>query len=151
MRCLVSVLLFARSVSGFCQCSVDETVLGVHDGSLAVLSCFFFYAPCCIVAVSHDFFCVGELCHKLLDLMVVLQQFDGEVACGVFLSDVEFLLQVFLNTGYSVLYFVSVVDVYVSVFRVVALFSLVVLYDGAEEIVKSSSVSEHGRYDGHTE
>ena len=101
--------------------------------------------------MSHDFFCVGELCHKLLYLMVVLQQFDGEVSCGVFLSDVEFLLQVFLNAGYSVLYFVSVVDVYVSVFRVVALFSLVVLYDGAEEIVKSSSVSEYGWYDGHSE
>ena len=56
-----------------------------------------------------------------------------------------------LNFGDTVLQFVSVVDVNVSVQRLVALLSLVVLYHCAEQILHASARFEYRRHHRNTE
>ena len=133
------------------QCSVYEAVLGVHDGSFAVFASLFLHAPGGFVAVLHYLRGIGERFHQAFCLLVVLQQFYGKVACGVFLRCVGLLVQVFLNFGNAVFNLVSVVYVNVPVERCIALFVLAVLYDGLEQLPDAPSRCEDGRHHGHSQ
>ena len=62
VRGAIGVFLRARLETSLFQCTVDETVLRVHDGSLGVIACLFLYTGRGFVAGMGQFM---EVIHAL--------------------------------------------------------------------------------------
>ncbi len=150
MCSLIGVLLVTGLVFGLLQGSVDETVLGVHDGCLGVAAGLFLYAGRCLIALGGK---VAEVlyalltCHVLAQvvehLTIVLKELKREVAGRVVLGDMLVGLKVLLDVRDTVFNFVAVVDMQVA--RELA-GALVNLNYGAEEFLYTHTVFERCWY-----
>ena len=143
---LVRVLLVARGEARLFQRTVDEAVLGIHDGRLAVAARLLFHACGGGVAVPEDLGRVAQRCDELLHVLVVFEELDGEVAGGILLAQLGVFLQVLLHLPDAVLYLVSVVDVDVAEAGRLVLLALVDGDDLPEKLLHAASAGEHRRH-----
>ena len=151
----IGVFLRACLVSGLLQRTVDEAVLGVHDGRLRVAARLLLHAGIGHVAGQQQLLALGRLvllghvlAHVLQHMTVVLQQFDGQIARRIALADMLVGLQVLLNVADALLYLVAVVDVQMARGPLLA---LVDLDDSPEEILDAQARLERGGTHGHAE
>ena len=94
---LIGVLFLSPSESGLVQGTVYESVFGIHDGGFRVFVGLLLDAFRLVVADALDGVAVGQHGHHLFRLLVVLQQFDGEVSGGVFVADLLVVLQLLFD------------------------------------------------------
>ena len=155
MRRTIGVLLRACLVARLRQRTVDEAVLGIHDGRFRVVARFLLHTCRSLVAGVRQ---IVEILHALLSghvlaqivehLTVVLQQLQRQVSGGVVLRDMFVGLQVFLDVGDTVLYLVTIVDVQVS--RLFAR-AFIHLDHCLEEFLHALAALERGGNHRHTE
>ena len=152
---LICVVVIAHPVFGFFQGAMNEAILCIHDGSLGIFMHLLLNAFGSLVALLEDGFCIRQFLDILLYLLVVLQQFDAEISGGVTLAHVVICLKILLDVCYTVLYFMSMIDVDMSEQFAVgrlrqALRSLCMLikFDNSlEEVFNSASCLEHRGHD----
>ena len=142
----VGVGVVPSGVARLLQRAVDKTVLGIHDGSLAVIAGLLFHTCGSLVSVAQYLCRIGERADVVFGIGIAFEQFDGQIACGVAVSQILGLLQMILYLVYAVLYLVSVVDVQMTVVRIIALGTLVHGDDSAEEFVHTPAVGEDCRH-----
>ena len=130
---------------------MDETILGIHDGGLAIFLCLFLHTLGSLVASGKDFLCRVEMAHIFLGVLVILQEFDRQVSGGVALADAVICLQILLDMFDAMLYLMSVVDMDMTIVRSAIFLAFIEFDDGLEEFIYSSSIGEHSRNHGDSE
>ncbi len=114
----------AFCIARLLQSSVDETVFGIHDGRLGVFLSVVLYAFCLGIACVDYLLGIGQTGYHSLRLAVFLQQFYGEIACGILVSYLFVLLYLRLYCSDALLNELSVIHVYVSVHAVLWLWTM---------------------------
>ena len=71
------VFLQSLHISCFLECTMYQSIFGIHDRCFGVFACLSLNAVNLSVAHLKDTFAVGELSHQLIGLLIHLQQFDG--------------------------------------------------------------------------
>ncbi len=145
---LVSVRLVAHGESCLFQCSVDKSVFGVHDSRFAVFLHLLFYPYRLLVSQLYNLFAVWQRLHEVLGMGVHFEELDGEIASGIFISNLFVGLQEEFHSVDSFLDVLAVVDMDMAVGIV---FAFVYVDDGAEEVVYSLAGAEHRRHHRYAE
>ena len=142
----VGVGLRAGGEGCLLECAVDEPVLGVHDGRLAVGACLLEDSRCGGVACRRELAAVLAAVLALHvaedevgDVLVVLEELQGQVACGVAGCEVLVELEVVLYVAYAVLDLVAVGYVYVAGYGVAVVGHL---DDRSHEFIDSAAALE---------
>ena len=78
MRHAISILFRACLIARFCQRTIYKTILGVHDGCLRVVSCFFFHTRrslvasiCKIVKIVHTIL-TGHVFAQIVEYLTIM-------------------------------------------------------------------------------
>ena len=150
MRKLIGVLSISRGIAGFGKGAMYKAILGIHDCRFRIFLRFLLHTLGRLVAMFQNLISVGERPNQLLHLLVVLKQFDGQVARRVALAQSVLLLQVILYLGNAVLYLMTMLDVDVAEVGVGTLRSLIHLNHLMEEFLHTATRGEHRGLHGHT-
>ena len=111
---LIDVFLRTRIVACLLQGTVNETIFRIHDGGFAVLVEMLMYVFGGLVAQVQNLLAVGNLLDVVLNLLVVFEQFDGNVSGGESATDTFRLFQGVLHGFDSLFDVAAVVDVQMS-------------------------------------
>ncbi len=145
---LVGVGLVAHGESGLFQCSVDKSVFGIHDSRFAIFLHLLLNSYRLLVSQFDNLFAVRQRLHEVLGMGIHFEEFYGEIACGIFISNLFVGLKQQFYSVDAFFYVLAVVDMDMAVGVV---FAFVYIDDGAEELVYSLAGTEHRRHHRHAE
>ena len=155
MRGAISVFLCARTIFCLGQRTVDEAIFCIHDGCLTVHTCLLLDTGSSVVARrQHLLMILGTVLienvalHKVRDLLIVLQKFNGKVTGGEVCGQVLVSLEETLDMRDSIFYFMAIVNMDVTRLRMTPLKNL---DDGMKQLFDTRSVLEGGRHERHAE
>ena len=139
MRCAVGVLLMTCLILCLGECTVDETILGIHDSCFGICIVFLINTSCSLVTLHKNLTALVAcvLTQKLLNVSIVLQQFQCHIARGITGMNGCIGFQELLDMPNAVLYLMSIVDMDVARRRIG---TLIHLNHGAEQLFNTHTV-----------
>ena len=141
----IGVLLVTRLKLRLSQCTIDESVFRIHDSRLRVCQCLLINTGGSLVTLHEDCLAVlpSLLLHEVLDVRVVLQEFQGDITGGIAGMNGRVWLQELLNMMDAVFYLMSVVDMDMAC-RCID--TLIHLDDCLEQLFNTHAALEGGRH-----
>jgi ferrous iron transport protein B len=86
----------ARFIARFLQCTMNETVFGIHDGGFAILQGLFLHTLGCLITGCENFLGRFQMTYVFLGVLIILQQLDRKISGRVALTDGIICLQILL-------------------------------------------------------
>ncbi len=107
----IGIFLDACMIVGLFECTVDESILGIHYQRLGVRFGFLHHTRRGFVTMAENGVSISEGTYIVFNLLVVFQQFYGQVSGGKPFAHMLSLFQVFLYISNAGFHLVSMVDV----------------------------------------
>ena len=139
---VIGITAFSLLVTYLFECTVNEAIFRIHNGRFRIGHCFFFNTSSRIVTMLHNFSLIRKGSDEFLNLTIVFQEFDCQIACRELTAKFAVLLQVLLHILDTMLNLMSVINVNMA-YGILFELSFIDLNDGGKKVLHAFTSLEY--------